>query len=565
MNNNIYKTSNLFFPTIKETKNNIKSTSHKLMIKAGIIRQTASGIYTLLPLGLLSINKIQFIIKKYLNEINCQEILMPILQPKNLWDESKRWDKYGSQLFNLKDRKNRKFCLGPTHEEIVTDLIRHNIYGYKQFPITLYQIQTKFRDEYRPKFGLIRAREFIMKDAYSFHMNKKCLNYTYNKIRTAYIKIFNLFNLEYKIVIADSGEIGGNLSEEFHIISKTGEDKIAISKKSNFASNVELAIPGYIKKKNLKKLKNKKINIKKNKINIKYKSYKNNSNIKTIKTILLKGKKKKSPIIIIIIKKIYQINSLKLIKNKIIKKPLQIIQNKYINIEKVKDKIPIIIDNSTYNNTNYSQKLNKKNLWKININLLLKNIKINDIRYISNLDISPCGNGYIKIKKGTEVGHIFKLGNKYSTLMKTQINNNNKQSQYIEMGCYGIGISRLLSIIIEQTCDKHGIIFPEIISPFNVIIIPINLKNKIIKEYTINLYKELKDKKIDVIIENRKINIQIILSEIDLIGIPHRIIINEKNLLLNKLEYKSRNSKNIFLLNKNEIFNIIEKNLKKCI
>ncbi|HFL8794886.1 MAG TPA: proline--tRNA ligase [Candidatus Azosocius sp. HAIN] len=565
MNNNIYKTSNLFFPTIKETKNNIKSTSHKLMIKAGIIRQTASGIYTLLPLGLLSINKIQFIIKKYLNEINCQEILMPILQPKNLWDESKRWDKYGSQLFNLKDRKNRKFCLGPTHEEIVTDLIRHNIYGYKQFPITLYQIQTKFRDEYRPKFGLIRAREFIMKDAYSFHMNKKCLNYTYNKIRTAYIKIFNLFNLEYKIVIADSGEIGGNLSEEFHIISKTGEDKIAISKKSNFASNVELAIPGYIKKKNLKKLKNKKINIKYNKINIKYKSYKNNSNIKTIKTILLKGKKKKSPIIIIIIKKIYQINSLKLIKNKIIKKPLQIIQNKYINIEKVKDKIPIIIDNSTYNNTNYSQKLNKKNLWKININLLLKNIKINDIRYISNLDISPCGNGYIKIKKGTEVGHIFKLGNKYSTLMKTQINNNNKQSQYIEMGCYGIGISRLLSIIIEQTCDKHGIIFPEIISPFNVIIIPINLKNKIIKEYTINLYKELKDKKIDVIIENRKINIQIILSEIDLIGIPHRIIINEKNLLLNKLEYKSRNSKNIFLLNKNEIFNIIEKNLKKCI
>ena len=244
---------------------------------------------------------------------------------------------------------------------------------------------------------------------------------------------------------------------------------------------------------------------------------------------------------------------------------MQIIQNKYINIEKVKDKIPIIIDNSTYNNTNYSQKLNKKNLWKININLLLKNIKINDIRYISNLDISPCGNGYIKIKKGTEVGHIFKLGNKYSTLMKTQINNNNKQSQYIEMGCYGIGISRLLSIIIEQTCDKHGIIFPEIISPFNVIIIPINLKNKIIKEYTINLYKELKDKKIDVIIENRKINIQIILSEIDLIGIPHRIIINEKNLLLNKLEYKSRNSKNIFLLNKNEIFNIIEKNLKKCI
>ena len=254
MNNNIYKTSNLFFPTIKETKNNIKSTSHKLMIKAGIIRQTASGIYTLLPLGLLSINKIQFIIKKYLNEINCQEILMPILQPKNLWDESKRWDKYGSQLFNLKDRKNRKFCLGPTHEEIVTDLIRHNIYGYKQFPITLYQIQTKFRDEYRPKFGLIRAREFIMKDAYSFHMNKKCLNYTYNKIRTAYIKIFNLFNLEYKIVIADSGEIGGNLSEEFHIISKTGEDKIAISKKSNFASNVELAIPGYIKKKKFKKI-----------------------------------------------------------------------------------------------------------------------------------------------------------------------------------------------------------------------------------------------------------------------------------------------------------------------
>ena len=246
--NNIYKTSDLFFPTNKEIQNNIKLPSHRLMIKAGIIRQEASGIYTLLPLGVIIINKLQNIIRETLNEINCQEILMPILQTKDLWDESKRWNKYGSQLFTLKDRNNRQFCLGPTHEEIITNLFKQNVFKYKQLPIILYQIQTKFRDEYRPKFGLIRAREFLMKYAYSFHLNKKCLNHTYNNIRNAYIKIITKFNLNYKIVLADSGTIGGNLSEEFHILSKYGEDNIAISNKSNYAANIELSNIGIKKK-----------------------------------------------------------------------------------------------------------------------------------------------------------------------------------------------------------------------------------------------------------------------------------------------------------------------------
>ena len=390
--------------TIKNAPNDAEITSHILMIRSGMIKKLASGLYTWMPLGLKVLRKIENIIRYEMDKVNALEILMPAIQPSELWKESGRWDKYGPELLRITDRHEREFCFGPTHEEIITDIARNDIKSYKQLPIIYYQIQTKFRDEIRPRFGVMRAREFLMKDAYSFHENEECLNKTYNIIFEAYKKCFNKIGFDYKVVNADNGQIGGSESHEFHVIAENGEDELIFSDSSDYAINAELF-----------------------------------------------------------------------------------------------SKTPKEGDNC------------------------------------------PDGSGKIKIKRGIEVGHIFKLGKNYSESMNAKISNKNNENVKMVMGCYGIGVSRIAAAAIEQANDQKGIIWPKSIAPYEATIISIGYsKNDKIKNYSNCLYEKLKEKKIDILLDDRDINPGNMLSDSDLIGIPNKIIIGKHLLEKGSIELKSR-------------------------
>ena len=390
--------------TIKNAPNDAEITSHILMIRSGMIKKLASGLYTWMPLGLKVLRKIENIIRYEMDKVNALEILMPAIQPSELWKESGRWDKYGPELLRITDRHEREFCFGPTHEEIITDIARNDIKSYKQLPIIYYQIQTKFRDEIRPRFGVMRAREFLMKDAYSFHENEECLNKTYNIIFEAYKKCFNKIGFDYKVVNADNGQIGGSESHEFHVIAENGEDELIFSDSSDYAINAELF-----------------------------------------------------------------------------------------------SKTPKEGDNC------------------------------------------PDGSGKIKIKRGIEVGHIFKLGKNYSESMNAKISNKNNENVKMVMGCYGIGVSRIAAAAIEQANDQKGIIWPKSIAPYEATIISIGYsKNDKIKNYSNCLYQMLKEKKIDILLDDRDINPGNMLSDSDLIGIPNKIIIGKHLLEKGSIELKSR-------------------------
>ena len=390
--------------TTKSVPNDAEIISHILMIRSGMIKKLASGLYTWMPLGLKILRKIENIIRTEMDKIDALELLMPAVQPSELWKESGRWDKYGPELLRIQDRHEREFCFGPTHEEIITDIARKEIKSYKQLPVTYYQIQTKFRDEIRPRFGVMRAREFLMKDAYSFHENEECLNKTYNIIFEAYKKCFDKIGFEYKVVNADNGQIGGSESHEFHVIAENGEDQLIFSDSSDYAINAEL----------------------------------------------------------------------------------------------------------------FSETPKEG-------------------------DDCPDGSGKIKIKRGIEVGHIFKLGKNYSESMNAMVANKNNENIKMIMGCYGIGVSRIAAAAIEQSNDKNGIIWPKSIAPFELSIISIGYtKDQKIKNYTDSLYKRLKEIKIDLLLDDRDISPGNMFSDADLIGIPNKLIIGKKFLQDGELEFKNR-------------------------
>ena len=401
--------------TIKSAPNDAEITSHILMIRSGMIKKLASGLYTWMPLGLKVLRKIENIIRLEMNKIGALEILMPAIQPSELWKESGRWDKYGPELLRITDRHEREFCFGPTHEEIITDIARNNIKSYKQLPIIYYQIQTKFRDEIRPRFGVMRAREFLMKDAYSFHENEECLNKTYDIVFNAYKNCFNKIGLEYKVVNADNGQIGGSESHEFHVIADNGEDELIFSDSSDYAINAEL----------------------------------------------------------------------------------------FLEAPKEGDQC-------------------------------------------------PDGSGKVKIRRGIEVGHIFKLGKNYSDSMNASISNKSNKTTKMIMGCYGIGVSRIAAAAIEQSNDDRGIIWPKSISPYEISIISIGYtKNTAIKDYADNLYMELKKMNLDVLLDDRDISPGNMFSDADLIGIPNKIIIGKKFIEKNEFEYKNRKLNKTFTINEN--------------
>lgn len=570
------RTSQYLLSTLKEKPCDTKIISHQLMIRSGMIRKISSGLYIWLPTGMRVIEKIKKIIKKEMQNIQALEISMPIIQPEYLWRESGRLNIYGEELLKFHDRRKHQFILGPTNEEVATNFIKNEVHSYKELPLIIYQIQTKFRDEIRPRFGVIRAREFIMKDAYSFHVNETCLKKTYNMFYESYMNIFKKMKLNFCVVKADSGAMGGSISHEFQAFSKNGEDEVVFSENKLYSSNMNTAYSiekiNFLKKNNLIKNIQKEKNTKKSIItSIMLKTPTKNQ----IKTILVRTKKNSiHSIAALLIRGDHELNLFKIEKIAILEKPLSFLNKQeilsFIGVTKkflgpLGLKIPIIADISTYNMKNFTIGANIDNHFFINVNwnIDLPVPIIQDIRKVTRKDLSPDGTSFLNIKKSIEIGHIFQIGKKYSEPMKASVKLNNGDKENIHMGCYGIGITRIIAAIIEQNHDENGIVWPNAIAPFEVIILPINM-NKSTKVQNISnfLYESFKKNSIDVIMEDRNERIGIIFNQIDLIGIPHQIIISNNLVNSNNVEYRSRKNKKTILVNIKEITNFILKKLK---
>lgn len=547
------KTSKLLISTTRETPSDAIVISHQLMIRAGIVRPLAGGLYNWLPFGVRVLRKVENIIREEMNLASAQEVLMPIVQPMELWEESGRADEYGPELLRIKDRHGRDFALGPTHEEIITDLIRKEIRSYKQLPANFYQIQTKFRDEIRPRFGVMRSREFIMKDAYSFHMNKESLQETYSEMFDTYTRIFTRLGLNFRSVQADTGSIGGEVSHEFHVLADSGEDSIAFSTKSDFAANVELAeaiAPRGERAEATEKL-TKVATPNKHSIE-EVGGFLQVKKKKILKTLLVKGANKETPVIALVLRGDHELNEIKAEKLELIASPFEMATDQEIktatnceagSIGPVDLNIPIIADHSALHSADFICGANENgfHLFGVNWDRDTTPTQVADLRNVVKGDPSPCGQGHIEIRRGIEVGHIFQLGNKYSTALNANVQNENSRSQILEMGCYGLGITRVIAAAIEQNYDARGIIWPETIAPFQVCIVPMQMhKSPRVADIANKIYQDLLSKGIEVLLDDRNERPGVMFSDMDLIGIPHRIVIGERGLDKGMVEYKYR-------------------------
>ncbi|MFP6776074.1 MAG: proline--tRNA ligase [PS1 clade bacterium] len=545
------KTTDLLIPTQKEAPNDAKVISHQLMIRAGLISKLASGLYSYLPVGLRVIHKVEKIIREEMDRSGAQEVLMPVAQPAELWQDSGRWDEYGPELLRFKDRHDRDFCLGPTHEEVITNIASQYLRSYKQLPMNFYQIQTKFRDEIRPRFGVMRSREFIMKDAYSFNIDQASLQETYELMHQTYCNIFDRIGLEYRSVLADSGAIGGDSSKEFHVLAGSGEDAICFSDESDYAANIERAetFPQHKAKEPTQELqviatpKQKTINDIYEFLEVDIKS--------TIKTLVVEGIN--DSLVALVLRGDHDLNQVKAEKLGIVKKPLVMATEERISDAGysigsigVKDlKIPFIVDYAASSLSDFVCGANKedKHLTGVNWSRDIGEIESADLRNIVNGDPSPDGKGKLVIKRGIEVGHIFQLGTKYSKAMNANVIGEKGKAVIMSMGCYGIGVTRVVAAAIEQNFDDRGIIFPESIAPFQVVIVPINYnKSTRVKEIADKLYCQLVDAQVEVLLDDRKERAGIMFADSELIGIPHRVVISDTHADNGNVEYKSRSS-----------------------
>jgi prolyl-tRNA synthetase len=546
------RTSTFPLNTVKETPSDAEIISHQLMLRAGLIRKLASGLYTWLPLGLRVLRKVERIVREEMDNAGGLEVLMPGIQPAELWQETGRWEQYGAELARLKDRHQRDFCLGPTHEEIVTDLARAEIKSYKQLPITYYQIQTKFRDEIRPRFGVMRAREFIMKDAYSFHLTQECLQETYEVMHAAYTQIFTHFGLKFRAVVADSGSIGGAVSHEFHVLADSGEDAIAFSTESEYAANVEKAEalmpktprPAPTQAMSLIETPNQHSILE-------VSEFLNIPASQCLKTLIVRGTQE-GELVALLLRGDHELNEIKVEKIAGVASPLQFANEEEIqktcgckpgSIGAMGLKIPMIADRSVSTMANFVCGANQdgKHYQNMNWERDLPLPPIADIRTVVEGDPSPDGKGTITIARGIEVGHIFQLGTKYSEAMKAGIINEAGKNQIMIMGCYGIGISRVIAAAIEQNHDDRGIIWTPSLAPFQVAICPMNMhKSERLREATEKLYKKLVDAGIEVLLDDRKVRAGFMFSDMDLIGIPHVLVMGDKGLDAGTIEYKGR-------------------------
>ncbi|ULF83201.1 proline--tRNA ligase [Vibrio alginolyticus] len=548
------RTSNYLLSTLKETPNDAEVVSHQLMLRAGMIRKLASGLYTWLPTGLRVLRKVENIVRQEIDNAGAVETLMPVVQPFELWEETGRSEKMGPELLRFTDRHVRPFVLSPTAEEVITSLVRNEVSSYKQLPLNLYQIQTKFRDERRPRFGVMRSREFSMMDAYSFDIDKDGLQKSYDAMHDAYCKAFDRMGLDYRPVLADSGAIGGSGSQEFHVLAESGEDIIAFSSESDYAANIEKAealapaseaaaptqemtLVDTPNAKTIAEL------VEQFELPIE----------KTVKTLFVKASDEvDAPIIALIIRGDHELNEVKAENLPQVAAPLEMASEEEIraligagpgSLGPVGLKLPFIVDRSVAVMSDFGAGANidGKHYFGINWGRDVELGQVEDLRNVVEGDPSPCGKGIIQLKRGIEVGHIFQLGNAYSAAMNCGVLGPDGKSVILEMGCYGIGITRVVAAAIEQNHDKYGIIWPDAIAPFQVAIVPMNMhKSEEVKEAAEKLYAELTAMGIEVLFDDRKERPGVMFSDMELIGVPHTIIIGDRSMKEGNFEYKNR-------------------------
>ena len=542
--------------TLKETPSDAEIISHQLMIRAGLIRKLASGIYSWLPMGFRVLQKVENIIREEMNASGAQEVMLPVVQPAELWRESGRWSQYDEGLLlQFQDRHDREFCFGPTHEEVITDLARGELKSHKQLPVNYYQIQTKFRDETRPRFGVLRSREFTMKDAYSFHIDQASLNETYEEMHEAYSRILTRMELDFRPVLADSGSIGGSASVEFHVLAESGEDKIAFSSESEYAANVEMAEALAPASEDADLLATEELTTPGIKtIEDVCKALGVAAN-RTVKTLIVKGSE--SNLVALVLRGDHQLNTIKAEKIEGVASPLTMANEAEIKAEIGASigsigpqglSIPIIADRSAAALRNFIAGANKDDLHTGNLNWARDAMAtaIEDIRDVVEGDPSPDGKGEIRFKRGIEVGHIFQLGDKYSKSMNATVLDDSGKAVVMQMGCYGMGVTRLVGAIIEQNHDESGIIWPESIAPFSVIIIPINAhKSEQVSATAEALYGELTSHGVEVLLDDREdVRPGAKFADAELMGIPHRVVIGDRGLDNGVVEYVNRREGN---------------------
>jgi prolyl-tRNA synthetase len=567
------KASRFFIGTLKEAPNDAEIVSHQLMMRAGMIRRVAGGIYSYLPVGLRSIRKVEAIVREEMNRADALELLMPAVQPAELWQESGRWEQYGPELLRLKDRQQRDFVVGPTHEEVITDIARREIKSYRQLPVNFYQIQTKFRDEIRPRFGVMRGREFIMKDAYSFDRDQAGLAVTYGKMFDAYVRVFTRIGLEFRAVAADNGSIGGSGSHEFHVIADTGEDAIAYCQTSDYAANVEAAealpliatraapaeemkktaTPGKAKCEAVAEL-----------LDIPLQ--------RTIKSIVLATENEgaEATIWLLMLRGDHSLNDIKTIKLPGLKDyrfatETEIVDTfgtppGYLGPIGTKKPVKVIADRTVANMSDFVVGANEVDfhITGVNWGRDLPEPEVADIRNVLAGDPSPDGKGTLEICRGIEVGHVFQLGTKYSESMNATFLDENGKPARMQMGCYGIGITRILGAAIEQNFDDKGIIWPEAIAPFEVVLCPMGYdRSEAVRAEADKLYAALLAAGIDVILDDRGERPGVMFADWELIGVPHRLVIGDRGLKDGKLEYQGRRDSEATLLPVDDAANVV--------
>jgi len=554
--------------TLKEVPAEAEIVSHKLMLRAGLIRRLASGLFTWMPLGLRVLRKVEAVVREEMNRAGALELLMPAVQPAELWRKTGRWDQYGPLLLRMEDRHGREYCVGPTHEEVITDIACKELRSYKQLPVNFYQVQTKFRDEIRPRFGVMRSREFIMKDAYSFDIDDAGLDISYEKMHAAYTAIFERLGLTFRVVWADSGEIGGNKSQEFHVIADSGEDAIAYSDSDDYASNIEtaatfppegdrpaatqelekLATPGIKTIDDLCKM-----------LDI--------APSQTIKTLIVEGTE--GPVALIV-RGDHELNAVKALKLDRVATPLTMADDKTIfeatgsapgSLGPVGMKLAVYFDHAVRNLSDFSCGANEKGFHFVGVNFErdLQAPETVDIRNVVAGDPAPGGKGTLSIARGIEVGHIFQLGTKYSQAMGATVQDGDGKDRAMAMGCYGIGITRIVGAAIEQNHDDNGIIWPAPLAPFDVVLVPINMhRSEVVREAAEALYAELTDSGLDVLFDDRDVRPGVKFADAELIGIPHRLVVSDRGLEAGELEYRHRRDEESRNLNREEALNLLK-------
>ncbi|NOI19786.1 proline--tRNA ligase [Vibrio coralliilyticus] len=548
------RTSNYLLSTLKETPNDAEVVSHQLMLRAGMIRKLASGLYTWLPTGLRVLRKVENIVRQEIDNAGAVETLMPVVQPFELWEETGRSEKMGPELLRFTDRHTRPFVLSPTAEEVITSLVRNEVSSYKQLPLNLYQIQTKFRDERRPRFGVMRAREFCMMDAYSFDIDKEGLQKSYDAMHDAYCKAFDRMGLEYRPVLADSGAIGGSGSQEFHVLAESGEDLIAFSTESDYAANIEKAEALALADEAAAPTQEMELVDTPNAKTIAELVEQHSLAIeKTVKTLFVKASDEvEADLIALIIRGDHELNEVKAENLPQVAAPLEMATEEEIrgligagpgSLGPVGLELPFIVDRSVAVMSDFGAGANidGKHYFGINWGRDVELSQVEDLRNVVEGDPSPCGKGTIALKRGIEVGHIFQLGNVYSQAMNCGVLGPDGKNVILEMGCYGIGVSRVVASAIEQNHDKYGIIWPDALAPFQVAIVPMNMhKSEEVKEAAEKLYAELTAMGIEVLFDDRKERPGVMFSDMELIGIPHTIVIGDRSMKEGNFEYKNR-------------------------